>query len=500
MTPSDIPSMNPSDIPSMNPSDIPSIAPSGRPSQSPSISSEPSSKPSITMEPSLSLRPSSSPTACLRTWEPLGDAISGQIDNDRAGWSVSLSPDGKTMALGAPAFSNADNIGYVQVFRLINSAWVQLGSDIIGSAKDEFGSSVSLSSDGETVAIGARYGDLNANAYNSGFVEVYNLKNAAWERLGNRIYGEYGSDLSGFSVSLSSDGHTVAIGAMKNYITPTSPNWDAGHVRVFRLNTSDSSWIQLRSDLDGDYNKGRFGWTVSLSSDGNTVASGQPGKSAGLDKNGQVRVYRYSNIDSTWYQLGNDINGEFPGDHLGDSVALSSDGETVAVGSEAHDLNYSAGDSAGDVKVYRLLTNENGSTWELLGNSIDGKGSGEYFGIVGVSLSSDGKTVAAGTYSRERVRVYRLASDESSWVQLDTDIVGTGSIGSSYGVALLSDGNTIAIGAPMNDDNGTDSGKAYVFQFGASCPTSSPTSAPTFSPTPAPTPRPTIPPTPAVSI
>ena len=76
------------------------------------------------------------------------------------------------------------------------------------------GYSVSLSSDGTTVAIGAPYNDGNGS--NSGHVRIYawNSATSAWEQQGADIDGEAAVDYSGYSVSLSSDGTTVAIGAM----------------------------------------------------------------------------------------------------------------------------------------------------------------------------------------------------------------------------------------------------------------------------------------------
>ena len=92
------------------------------------------------------------------------------------------------------------------------SSWNQLGNTIIGeSAGDRAGSSVSLSSDGTVLAIGAYENDGNGN--NSGHTRLYQWNGTAWVQLGNDIDGEYTLDYSGCSVRLSSDGTLVAIGA-----------------------------------------------------------------------------------------------------------------------------------------------------------------------------------------------------------------------------------------------------------------------------------------------
>ncbi|MEZ4939657.1 MAG: HYR domain-containing protein [Saprospiraceae bacterium] len=106
--------------------------------------------------------------------------------------------------------------------------WTQVGSDIDGeAASDNSGYSVSLSSDGQTVAIGAVNNDGNGSS--SGHVRVYKLVGGVWTQQGSDIDGEAVSDQSGYSVSLSSDGQTVAIGARLNGGNGSS----SGHVRVY---------------------------------------------------------------------------------------------------------------------------------------------------------------------------------------------------------------------------------------------------------------------------
>ena len=89
---------------------------------------------------------------------------------------------------------------------------MQVGADIDGEAAgDQSGSSVSLSSDGSRVAIGARENDGNGTA--AGHVRIYDYDGSSWVKVGVDIDGEAASDKSGYSVSLSSDGSKIAIGA-----------------------------------------------------------------------------------------------------------------------------------------------------------------------------------------------------------------------------------------------------------------------------------------------
>ena len=92
---------------------------------------------------------------------------------------------------------------------------------------DNSGNSVSISSDGTTVAIGAQLNDGRGN--DAGHVRVYKNNAGTWTQIGADIDGEAAEDRSGNSVSISSDGTKVAIGAPRN--DGNGP--DAGHVRVY---------------------------------------------------------------------------------------------------------------------------------------------------------------------------------------------------------------------------------------------------------------------------
>ena len=134
----------------------------------------------------------------------------------------------------------------LSLFLFISFAFsqTQLGSDIDGEAQGDYsGTSVSMNSAGDRVAIGADYND--GTGEDAGHVRVYEYSNSSWTQLGSDIDGEAASDGSGRSVSINSAGDRVAIGAIWNDGTGTN----AGHVRVYEY--SNSSWTQLGSDIDG---------------------------------------------------------------------------------------------------------------------------------------------------------------------------------------------------------------------------------------------------------
>ena len=178
----------------------------------------------------------------------------------------------------------------------------------------------------------------NNNGGNSGHVRVYEWDETSrrWEQRGEDIYGEAAGDQSGWSLSLSSDGTVLAIGAIRNDGVNAS---DSGHVRVYHWHGVDNkSWVQRGSDIDGEAAGDQSGYSVSLSSDGTIVAIGANLNDGvnGYDS-GHVRVYKWNNIDRIWVQRGQDIDGEAAGDQSGYSVSLSSDGTVLAIGAYRND-------------------------------------------------------------------------------------------------------------------------------------------------------------------
>jgi len=273
---------------------------------------------------------------------------------------------------------------------------------------------VSLSEDGNVVAIGAPYND--GNGKDSGHVRVYeyNTTGGQWSQRGNDLVGEAASDIpvstsssddgpayeaagdqSGWSVSLSKDGNVVAIGAPNNSNDngPTS-----GRVRVFEWDEASDTWSQRGKDLDGEAAHDNSGTSVSLSEDGNVVAIGATGSDVNGKHSGHVRVYEYNTSGGKWSKRGNDFYGEAAYDYLGWSVSLSGDGNVVAMGAPMND--------AGHVRVYEY--NTSGSKWSKRGIDLVGEAAGDRSGT-SVSLSEDGNVVAIGAPNNDSgyVRIHQ---------------------------------------------------------------------------------------------
>ena len=376
----------------------------------------------------------------------LGTDINGESGKgENFGGSISLDMHGDRVAVGDPKNDGTGtDAGHVKVYEYSSGSWSQLGADIDGEAAgDLFGGSVSMSHNGNRVAIGAEENDgrtLEEGAdrvYNNvGHVRVYEYSGGSWSQVGADIDGKTNGDHTGVSVSMDLDGDRVAIG---------SPDNGEGFVRVYEY--SGGSWSQLGADIDGEAAGDLFGISVSLDSDGDRVAIGAEENDGGGSNAGHARVYEYSG--GSWSQLGADIDGESAGDLFGNAVSIDSLGSHVAIGAEEND---GGGSNAGHARVYEYSS----GSWSQLGADIDGESAGDLFGG-SVSIDSDGSHVAIGAEENDGagsnagyVRV--LEYNGTRWREVGYDIDGDG-VGDLFGsaVSIDSDGDGVAIGGPGED-------------------------------------------------
>ena len=303
-------------------------------------------------------------------WTQVGNTIVGE-SFDYLGVSVVLSSDGSILAIGAAGVYGSEqvnNFGYVKIFQNINNIWTQIGDNIISEDDNTyFGSSIDLSSNGNIIAIGDPY--YSSSITNIGKVKVYQNVNGVWTQIGDNIYGTNQEDKFGRRVSLSSDGIVLAIGAYNPY----NSNIDFSYTKVY--NNLNGVWTQIGDTIN-------FGPWIDLSSNGNTIAIGGTGNSAGYKK---VRVY--NNLNGNFTQIGLDFNSEHIWDQFGDSVSLSSDGSILAIGSPWFGSNNS---SYGKVSIYKNQSQNWIKKTEIIGTQYN-----HYCGS-SVSLSLSGNTLGVG--------------------------------------------------------------------------------------------------------
>ena len=276
-----------------------------------------------------------------QSWQQMGIDIEGEAAGNQLGKSVSISNSGQRIAVGAPYHSsNSAQRGHVRILEWNGSSWLDIGQDIRGlNQDDKFGYAVSLSGDGEWIAIGAIDNDDNGN--NSGHVRVYHYNGLGWIKKGQDIVGETNDDNFGYSLQLNANGTRLVVGAPHN----DGNGSDAGHARVFEWD--GTNWFQLGQDLDSESSGDEFGTSVSINYLGDKVAVGGVYNSgAGLNA-GYVRIFNFDG--NSWVQEGLDIDAESSGDSFGRSLSLNGTGNRVVCGANGND---GAGNSAGHVRLF----------------------------------------------------------------------------------------------------------------------------------------------------
>jgi len=192
-------------------------------------------------------------------WLQLGDDIIGEEDYDFSGSSLAINDAGDVVVVGSPQANapfGSSKRGAVTVYEFnpIEEGWQKRGSRIEGEKNgDQFGSSVVISNSGDSIAAGAYLNDGTSDT--EGQVRVYDWDGNSWSQRGDDIDGENQFDYSGYSVSLSADGNIVASGAR---FTDDGAGRNAGHARIFEW-TGESPIVDPTEacEDDPDFRKGR---------------------------------------------------------------------------------------------------------------------------------------------------------------------------------------------------------------------------------------------------
>jgi hypothetical protein len=443
--------------------------------------------------------------------------------NDSFGASVALSADGATLAVGAPyedssatgingeeTDNTVGNSGAVYLFSNSSGSWVQSAYVKASNtdAGDLFGRSVALSADGATLAVGAPYEDSSATGIggnetdntttDSGAVYLFSNSSGSWVQSAYlKASNTDASDYFGTSVALSADGATLAVGAHREDSNATgiggdeTDNTATNSGAVYLFSNSGGSWSQSAylkaSNTDAsDW----FGDSLALSADGATLAVGAVGEdSSATGINGDEAdntagfsgaVYLFSNSSGSWAQSAYlKASNTDASDGFGHSLALSADGTTLAVGApwEASGATGIGGNdadnSAGESGAVYLFSNGNGSWVQSAYLKSSNTDASDWFGYH-LALSADGATLAVEAYGEgssatgiggdeadntagESGAVYLFSNTSGSWAQTAYLKASNTDAGDLFGyrLALSADGATLAVGAPLEAGSAT---------------------------------------------
>jgi hypothetical protein len=369
----------------------------------------------------------------------------GAVGNAWQGWSVALSADGSTALIGGP--NDNQETGAAWVFTRSGATWSQqakvVGTGAVSSFPEQ-GSAVALSDDGNTALVGAPFdGD--------GAARVFTRSGSTWSQQA-RLVGAgvaVGNDgvRQGSSVALSGDGNTALSGG---------PNDNNNTGAAWAFSRSGSTWSQQGSKLVGTGSVGNVveqGSSVALSDDGNTALSGGPN-----DNSDTGAAWAFTRSGSTWSQQGSKLvgTGALGQAEQGRSIALSADGNT-AVSGGPHDNN-NTGAAWAFIRSGSAWSQQGA---KLVGSgTVDESLVGE-----SVALSGDGNTVLIGGMDDTRYTgaVWEFTRSASTWFQAGPKQVGSGAVGQpreGWSVALSADRSTALIGGPFDNSK---AGAAWAF-------------------------------------
>ncbi len=305
---------------------------------------------------------------------------------------------------------------------------------------DYFGYSVALS--GETVVVGA-YGDDNPK-FNSGSAYVFVRNGTIWTQqqeltASDATVGDY----VGYSVGISGD--TIVVGAYAND--------DAGSTYMFVRN--GTTWtLQQKLTASDAAAWDSFGYSVGIS--GETVVVGARSDDDGGSNSGSAYVFVRSGTIWTQQQKLT-ASDAAEGDQFGTSVTIS--GNTVVVGAGFDD---DGGSASGSVYVFV----RNGTTWtEEQKLTASDAAAGDLFGVP-VAISEE--TVVAGAFhdddgGGDSGSAYVFVRDGAIWTQQQKLTASDATSNDRFGVSVALSGEAIVVGTHFDDDAGTNSGSAYVF-------------------------------------
>jgi PKD domain len=417
------------------------------------------------------------------------------------GQSVALDSAGDEAVIGSPG--DGIGAGGAWVFSDFGGVWAQVGPELVGDctslcsnqgtgevAHGHFGQSVAVSSDGDTIAVGAPdNGATGTNVSGPGAVWVFTRSgNSVVEQAKLAGTGEVGTGNVGESVALSSSGDTLVAGAPGNGASDVDETPEAGAAWVFTR--SGSNWSQ-QTELDGDCTgscanegtgengNGAFGRSVAVSADGNTALIGAPADGLIPETNATVHGAAFvftRNSGGAWSEQGGPLANPTPETYdtnFGASTAL--DGDSFALIGVPLD---NAG--AGGVWVF---TPQTGGRWGKVGSQLTGTGGfgtsvalsgddtealigspGDGTGAGGASLFSD----SGGTWAPARPEIVGDCSNIQICQATDegSGEAGSGAFGTA--VALSSNASVALVGAPS--DGGANSLTGAVWSFGPAGP------------------------------
>jgi hypothetical protein len=385
---------------------------------------------------------------------------------DQFGYSVSISSDGTYAIAGA---WRADTIrGSAYIFTRSGSTWTQQAKIVASdrAINDEFGFSVAINSDGSYAIIGA----VSKNT-DEGAAYIFTRSGSTWTQQAKILASDTTTDIDfGSSVAINPDATYAVVGALG------ADGSNTGAVYVFTR--SGSTWTQQQKISNPNAtNFDNFGKRVSINSDGSyIIASNQFEDTEGSAAGG---AYVFTRSGSTWTQQSRIISTDIQAaDQFGADVEINSDATYAIVGAVSEDGG--AGDPISNCGSAYIFT-RSGSTWtqqarlqasdaqinDQLGTSVSINSDATY-----AIVSTVGEDGGVGDPIATAGAAYIFERSGSTWTQVRKLTASDAQASDQFGgsVSISSDGTYAIVGARIEDggagDPIADAGAAYIYEAG----------------------------------
>ncbi len=336
---------------------------------------------------------------------------------------------------GSAYVNRFDGLGWSEDYKLVASD---------GYYGDGFGYKISTSAD--TILVGAYGSDVFGE--DSGAAYIFHFEGDSW--LETKLLPENGAagDKFGMSVALA-DG--VAVVASPDHDQLGS---NSGAVYVFRFNGdtwNEEAKLTASDGAAADF----FGISVSISN--NLIAIGASGVDGGAANTGAIYIFRHDGI--SWVEETKlNSSDAVKDDYFGSSISIEND--TVVVGAQKNDP---LGEQSGSAYLFSF----NGEEWTENAKLI--AGDGMPWAQFGRSVSISNNKVLVGAPGQDSYNgtgtgsAYLYEFIGTSWVEESKLIASEGGSYDSFGESVSVSGGIAVVGSPYNEDNGTNSGSAYIY-------------------------------------
>jgi hypothetical protein len=318
-----------------------------------------------------------------QTWEEIGEPILGDIPDEGLGLGLSMSGNGKTLAVGSPG----SEFGAVRLFSVDqDNGLVTMGQILTGPTPEcQFGFSVSLNHLGNRVIISApQYGFGLNEIY--GLVQAYDFNGTHWAQLANDLVGEHDGSRFGHSVSVDDTGNIFVVGAPLD-----DERWeDGGQIYWYGLDDDGVLSEYATGKLYGSEPGSKLGTHVAIDRLGALVVTG--GSDAVIEEYPDAGVVEVHGVDCSYGDItpvGVPVSGTHEGARFGYDADLNDSGLIFIASGE------NVGIHAGSVRIFFL----NQGVFESEGNELFGPvlGATEWLGNgPSVAIASSQLRIAVG--------------------------------------------------------------------------------------------------------